>query len=85
MGGFTSLNRIEYTTVNVDRLSQAFGSGETVTPEALREKGLVRKRRLPVKILGRGDLGVPLTVRAHAFSSSAAAKIEAAGGSVEVL
>lgn len=85
LGGFTPLNRTEYATVNLDKLGEAFASGETVSPEALRSKGLVRKQRLPVKVLGRGDVAVPLTVRAHAFSASAAAKIEAAGGSVEVI
>jgi large subunit ribosomal protein L15 len=81
--GFTNPNRQEWSVVNVDRLA-AFAAGTDVTPELLLEKGMVRKS-LPVKVLGRGDLAAPLTVRAHAVSSSARAKIEQAGGSVEIL
>lgn len=84
LGGFTSRNRVEYLTVNVERLG-AFPAGSTVTPEELRGRGLVRKGRGPVKILGRGGIEIALTVRADAFSSSARAKIEAAGGRVEVI
>ena len=84
LGGFTNRNRVEYLAVNVERLN-AFAGGTTVTPVELRTKGLVRKARLPVKILGRGDIGVALTVRANAFSESARSKIEAAGGRVEVI
>jgi large subunit ribosomal protein L15 len=84
LGGFTSRNRVEYLEVNVDRLN-VFPGGTTVTPEELRSRGMVRKARLPVKILGRGGLEVALTVRANAFSSSARSKIEAAGGRVEVI
>jgi large subunit ribosomal protein L15 len=84
LGGFTSRNRVEYLAVNVERLN-AFPGGTTVTPEELRSRGMVRKARLPVKILGRGGLEVALTVRANAFSSSARSKIEAAGGRVEVI
>jgi large subunit ribosomal protein L15 len=84
LGGFTNRNRVEFLEVNVERLN-AFGSGTTVTPEELRSKGLVRKGRGPVKILGRGDVTVALTVKANAFSATAKTKIEAAGGTVEVL
>jgi large subunit ribosomal protein L15 len=82
--GFTNPNRVEYTVINVERLQGAFDPGSEVTPEVLRERGLVR-RSLPVKVLGRGDLDRPLTVRAHAVSGSARAKIEQAGGTVELL
>lgn len=85
LGGFTNPGRVEYSEVNVENIAARFGPGETVDPDALRSKGLVRVRRAPVKILGRGDIGVALTIRAHAFSASAARKIEAAGGTVEVL
>jgi large subunit ribosomal protein L15 len=85
LGGFSNaLFKVEYLPVNVESLN-TFGSGATVTPEALREKGLVRKSRGQVKILGRGEVTVALTVKAHAFSESAKAKITAAGGTVEVL
>lgn len=84
LGGFTNPNRVEFTAVNVDRLN-AFPTGAVVDPSVLAERGLVRKRRLPVKILGRGELDRGLTVRAHAFSESARAKIEQAGGRAEVI
>jgi large subunit ribosomal protein L15 len=67
--------------VNVRDLAR-FDAGTEVTPELLKEKGLIRNLRLDVKVLGHGDLGVKLDVSAHAFSKSAVEKIEAAGGSV---
>ena len=70
--------------VNVAQLEERFDAGAEVTPETLREHGLA-KRRDPVKILGRGDLSKKLTVRVHGFSASAREKIEAAGGSCELL
>jgi large subunit ribosomal protein L15 len=60
-------------------------SGDTIGPEELRAAGLVRKKAELVKILGNGDIGRAVTVRAHAFSGSARQKIEAAGGNAEVL
>lgn len=82
--GFTNPNRVEWAVVNVSRLGEAFDKGAEVTPETLRERGMVRKRG-PVKVLGDGQLDKALTVRAHAVSASARTKIEQAGGSVEVL
>jgi large subunit ribosomal protein L15 len=82
--GFTPPNREEWAVVNVERLGERFDKDATVTPEAMAEAGLVRGR-LPVKVLGRGDLDRALTVQAHAFSRSAREKIEAAGGAAEVL
>ena len=82
--GFTNPNRIEYAVVNVDKLGQAFEAGAEVTPETLRERRMVRKDQ-PVKILGQGDLGKAFTVRVHAASASARAKIEQAGGTVEII
>jgi large subunit ribosomal protein L15 len=70
--------------VNLVDLDERFGSGDEVTPETLREKGLA-KRSDPVKILARGEISKKLTVRAHAFSAAAKEKIEAAGGSCETL
>jgi large subunit ribosomal protein L15 len=81
--GFNNPNRVEFTVVNVERLAD-FGSGATVTPDNLREAGLVKKRGR-IKVLGQGDLNVPLTVRAHAFSVGASDKITAAGGSIELI
>jgi large subunit ribosomal protein L15 len=82
--GFSNPNRVEWAVVNVDRLAAAFDAGSSVTPEDLLGKGIVRKG-LPVKVLGRGDIDRALTVRAHAVSASARAKIEGAGGTVELI
>ncbi|MDQ3589858.1 MAG: 50S ribosomal protein L15 [Actinomycetota bacterium] len=72
-----------YAAVNLGQLDDI--SGDTIGPDELRAAGLVRKRVELVKILGDGEIGRAVTVRAHAFSGSAKAKIEAAGGSIEVL
>jgi large subunit ribosomal protein L15 len=82
--GFTNPNRVEWAVVNVERLGETFDARTNVTPELLRERGLVRKA-LPVKVLGNGELSKPLTVSAHAVSESARGKIEGAGGRVEIL
>jgi large subunit ribosomal protein L15 len=71
--------------VNVGRLAKAFAAGSEVTPEALVEKRIVKNTRTPIKILGGGDIDVALTVKMHGFSQAAAAKITAAGGTVELL
>jgi large subunit ribosomal protein L15 len=76
--------RTKAQPVNVADLDSRFKAGDEVTPESLREAGLA-KRRDPVKVLGRGEISTKLTVKAHAFSSSAKEKIEAAGGSCEEL
>jgi large subunit ribosomal protein L15 len=81
--GFTNVNRVEYAVVNVEVLSKYYERGE-VTPDALAAHGLVHKG-MPVKILARGDLGHALTVKAHAFSAAAKAKIEQAGGRAELI
>lgn len=83
--GFTPRNRVEFATVNVQRLDAVFSPGEEVTPEMLRARGLIRRGSAPVKILGDGVLAKPLRVSAHAFSASAAGKIRAAGGTAMVL
>ena len=82
--GFTNVFGKDFSIVNVGSLGR-FAAGETVTPERLRELGMVRDRSLPVKILGEGDLHVAVTVRAHAFSQSAREKIAAAGGASELV
>jgi large subunit ribosomal protein L15 len=81
--GFNNPFRIEYHVVNLSTL-ETFDAGTEVSPDTLRNRGLVAKRGL-VKVLGRGDLTKALTVRAHAFSAAAASAIEAAGGTAEVL
>ena len=80
--GFKNPFRVEYSVVNLDTI-EAAGTGE-VTPDTLRAAGLVKKRGL-VKVLGRGELSRAVTVRAHAFSESAARAITEAGGTVDVL
>lgn len=84
MKGFTNPNRVEWAVVNVDRLAGAFEAGASVGPEDLQAKGLVRKR-MPVKILAGGEIDRALTVRAHAVSAAARAKIERAGGTVQLI
>ena len=81
--GFKNRFRVEYQVVNVSRLAELFPEGGEVFPADLILRGAVRDG-FPVKVLGNGDIGVSLTVTADAFSDSAKAKIEAAGGSVTV-
>jgi large subunit ribosomal protein L15 len=83
--GFTNVNRIPYQEVNVDKIEERFKKGVEVNPERLVEAGLIRKADQPVVILGRGEVKSPFTVKAHRFTKSAREKIEAAGGTVEVL
>jgi large subunit ribosomal protein L15 len=83
--GFHNPFRIEYEIVNLDTLGLKFDEGAVVTPELLREKGIVARGHAKVKILARGDVGKALTVRAHKFSGKAAEKIAAAGGATEQL
>ncbi|MBP6715254.1 MAG: 50S ribosomal protein L15 [Acidobacteria bacterium] len=83
--GFTNIFRVEYAVVNLDTLGEVFDAGSEVTPDVLRERGLVRDRKALIKVLGRGDISKKLTVRAHKFSGAAAEKIAKAGGSTEVL
>jgi large subunit ribosomal protein L15 len=83
--GFHNPFRVEYAVVNLDTLAEVFDAGSEVTPDLLRERGLVRQTNVMVKVLGRGDITKQLTVRAHKFSGSAAEKIAAAGGAAEVL
>lgn len=78
--GFKNPFRVEYQVVNLDKISELFPEGGEVTVEALIAKGAVRKNE-PVKVLGSGELTVKVDVKVNAFSSSAAEKIAAAGGS----
>jgi large subunit ribosomal protein L15 len=71
--------------VNLRDLEARFEAGAEVTPESLREQGLASRKGIPVKVLGQGDLSKALTVHAHAFSKSAREKIEAAGGSCQLI
>jgi large subunit ribosomal protein L15 len=71
--------------VNLEDLEARFDDGAEVTLEALREKGLAKRKGIAVKVLGRGELNKKLTVHAHKFSASARERIEAAGGTVQVI
>ena len=82
--GFHNPFREEFEIVNLDTLAERFESGVEITPELMREHGLVG-RAGRVKVLARGDVSKALTVRAHKFSGKAAEKIAAAGGKAEVL
>jgi large subunit ribosomal protein L15 len=80
--GFTNIFKKEFQIVNIAHLSRC-GSDE-ITCETLKAAGLIKNLKVPVKILGNGDLDKALTVKANAFSKAAIAKIEAAGGKAEV-
>ncbi|QIN83640.1 50S ribosomal protein L15 [Rubrobacter tropicus] len=82
-GRHTVARPVNYAPVNISDLEGV--SGDTIGPDELRAAGLVRKKAKLVKILGNGEIGRAVTVRAHAFSETAKGKIEAGGGSVEVL
>src|SRR5687768_7780190 len=66
--GFHNPFRVEYAVVNLDALTARFDAGTVVTPELLRERGLIHSARQPIKVLARGDMSKKLTVRAHKFS-----------------
>ena len=78
--GFHNPFRVEYEVVNLDAIAERFDAGTEVTPELLREHGLVSGGKRKVKVLARGEVGKALTVHAHKFSGKAAEKIAAAGG-----
>jgi large subunit ribosomal protein L15 len=82
--GFTNIFRVQYVPVNLYRLEE-FAADEEISPVTLAAAGIIKSAALPVAILGHGELDRPLLVKAHRFSSSARAKIEEAGGSVEEL
>jgi large subunit ribosomal protein L15 len=82
--GFTNPSRVEYAIVNLKSLEKWVGDG-VITPQAMVDAGLVKRKRLPIKILGVGELKKALVIQAHKFSNSAQSKIQAAGGRVEVI
>ncbi|MCP9931557.1 50S ribosomal protein L15 [Cyanobium sp. AMD-g] len=81
---FPVINPTHYTVINVSRLGE-LKAGSTVSLDSLEQAGLVTSPRYPLKVLGNGELTVNLTVQAAAFTASARAKIEAAGGSCEII
>uniref|UniRef100_UPI001F08E562 50S ribosomal protein L15 n=1 Tax=Lactobacillus crispatus TaxID=47770 RepID=UPI001F08E562 len=82
--GFKNINRKEYAIVNLDDLNK-FEDGSEVTVESLKDNGLVKKELSGVKLLGKGELKVKLTVKVNKVSASAKQAVEAAGGTVEVI
>ena len=76
--------RTEFATINLSDLNK-FNDGDVVTPEILKEKGIVKKQLCGIKVLGNGTLEKKVTVKAHRFSSAAVTKIESAGGTAEVI
>ena len=82
--GFNNIFKIDYALIKLDTLD-SFEAGTQITPDLLRERGLLRGRKNPVKILGDGQLTKSVTVAAHRFTRSAREKIEAAGGTIQEL
>ncbi len=83
--GFFNPYHVEFQPVNLDQLAEKFAAGDEVSPETLVKAGFLKHTRDLVVILGRGEIDRPLKVRAHRVSKSARAKIEASGGSVELI
>jgi len=83
--GFHNPFRVEYEVVNLDTLGARFEAGTVVTLELLASERLISGEKSRLKVLGRGEIGKALTVRAHKFSGKAAEKIAAAGGATEQL
>jgi large subunit ribosomal protein L15 len=82
--GFTPPNQVQYNEINVEQLADLPANTE-VTPQFLAEKNLLHKPKNPVVVMGRGEISVPLTVRVQRITKGAREKIEAAGGSVEII
>ncbi len=82
--GFTNIRRVEYAEVNLDRLAE-FPAGAELNPQSLAHAGLIRDEAQKVVLLGRGRVKQALTIKVHRASQSAVAKVEAAGGTVEIL
>ncbi|MBI3783057.1 MAG: 50S ribosomal protein L15 [Deltaproteobacteria bacterium] len=83
--GFHNPFRVVFSVVNLGRLEELFESGATVDFEAMRSRGLVKSSKNPVKILAQGTLNKKLVVKAHKFSEAAKQRLEAAGGTAEVV
>ena len=83
--GFTPPNQVTFNEVNLDQLSESFKANEEVNPETLEKAHLIRDPRNPIVLLGRGEMKVALKINVHRVSAGAKAKIEKAGGSVELI
>ena len=83
--GFTNIFKTKYHLVNIDSICRVYPDGGEVSPQGLVQSGVIKDEKLPLKILGRGELTVNLKVSAHKFTKSAKSKIETAGGTVQVI
>lgn len=77
--------RTEFATINLEAINKFFKDGDVVTPEILKERGIIKKELCGIKVLATGNLEKKLTIKAQRFSSKAVSKIEAAGGKAEVI
>ena len=77
--------REEFATINLSELNKYFNDGDVVSPELLKERGIIKKQLCGVKVLGNGELEKKLTIKANRFSTAAVTKIESAGGKAEVI
>jgi large subunit ribosomal protein L15 len=84
LGGFKNRRRVEFAVINVGRLEELFSAGDPVDIDALFSKGVIKSKMVPVKVLGDGEITKAFTVRVDKVSAPAQAKIEAAGGTVEL-
>ena len=83
--GFTNIFKTQYNAVNLDTILKMYPNGGDVSPGTLVETGVLKDQKLPLKVLGRGEINVNLKVSAHKFTKSAKEKIETAGGTIQVI
>ena len=83
--GFTNIFKTQYHAVNLDTILKMYPNGGDVSPGTLVETGVLKDQKLPLKVLGRGEISVNLKVSAHKFTKSAKQKIETAGGTIQVI
>ena len=83
--GFTNIFKTQYHAVNLDTILKMYPNGGDVSPGTLVETGVLKDQKLPLKVLGRGEINVNLKVSAHKFTKSAKQKIETAGGTIQVI
>jgi|TARA_B110000263_G_scaffold226566_1_gene218291 large subunit ribosomal protein L15 len=83
--GFTNIFKTKYHLVNIDSICRVYPDGGEVSPQGLVQNGVIKDEKLPLKILGRGEITVNLKVSAHKFTKSAKSKIEMAGGTIQVI
>ena len=84
LAGFKNRNRVEFAVVNVSRLEDLYSAGDTVDVDSLFAKGVIKSKTTPVKVLGDGEISKALTVKVDRVSGPARAKVEAAGGTVDL-